>query len=229
MPDEPISQTEPGAQTTPATTSVPITEPGSSQQTQSSSPNPNQTTAQPSLGSQTADPTKQQSSLAAGAGTTEPVALESLAMPEGYTMSQEQSDAFLGVLNNHMSPTERAQALINLHAQTMQTSEDAAWSEWNTQQEEWINEVKADQDLGGAKLDDTLGRIGKLVDKFGSSEFRDVLDATGAGNNIHVIRFLNNIAAQLGESTMASGQPQAGEPDLLRSMYPSMFGGTQVN
>lgn len=50
-----------------------------------------------------------------------------------------------------------------------------------------------------AKLDAALTDVGGLVQEFGSDELRQVMDLTGAGNNVHVVQFLAKIAAQLKE------------------------------
>jgi len=50
---------------------------------------------------------------------------------------------------------------------------------------------------------------------------RGVFDLTGAGNNVHVIKFLAKIAADLGEPGPVSGRPGAPAKDAAAILYPN--------
>jgi hypothetical protein len=66
--------------------------------------------------------------------------------------------------------------------------------------------------------------VGKLVEEFGTPELRTVLDETGAGNSVHLVRFLNTLAQKLTEGSV----PMPGTPpavgDAASRLYPSMKG-----
>lgn len=156
----------------------------------------------------------------------EPLSFDQLKMPEGFTVSEDLSKSFVDLMNNtELSPTERAQSLVDLQAQAATQLAEANTAAWNKVQDDWKAEVKADPVIGGAKLEGTLTSIGKLVTEYGTPELRQTFDLTGAGNNIHVIRFLDKIASQLTEGGFVSGSPpQSGDKSAASIMFPSMKG-----
>lgn len=152
-----------------------------------------------------------------------PLTMESVKLPEGFEVDPETSSKFLDILNDaKMPPAERAQALIDLQAGMMTKLSQQAEQVFTEQQTAWQNEVKADSEIGGEKLAPALGQIAKLVVQYGSPELKQVFDSTGAGNNIHVIKFLSKIAGDLGEGGPVSGSPPVTQASLAERMYPSM-------
>lgn len=160
---------------------------------------------------------------AAAAAAAEPLTAESIKLPEGFETNDEVTGKFLGILNNaELDPKGRAQQLIDLQAEVMKAASERGHELWRETQDKWANEVKADPELGGDKLGPKLAGVTKLIDAYGSNELRDVLDLTGAGNNIHVVRFLSKIADQL----VTEGGPVVGRPaDVARDpasvLYPN--------
>lgn len=154
-----------------------------------------------------------------------PLTSDDIEIPEGLEVNEAVRDEFLGVLNNReLDLKGQANALLALQAKVMGEASEAGSAAWNQQQTAWQDEVKADPEVGGAKLQGTLTSVGKLVEEFGSPELKQVFDLTGAGNSVHVVRFLNKLAGQLTERSV----PQPGQPTSAGStaarLYPSMKG-----
>jgi hypothetical protein len=150
----------------------------------------------------------------------EPVLAEALKLPEGLIVEPDQMTAFLGLVNDEAkTPLERAQALIDLQASAAKQASEKASQAWEKTQTEWIDQVKNDSEIG-PKLDEKLGEISKLVDKYGSPELVAALTMTGAGNNLAVVRFFSKIADVLKEGTPISGQPTStAERTLAQILY----------
>ena len=157
---------------------------------------------------------------------TEPITFDQLTLPEGFAISEDLSKSFVDLMNDKdMSPTERAQSLIDLQAKALTSMAEANQNVWNTQQETWKTEVKNDPEIGGAHLEGKLANIGKLLTEFGTPELRGIFDLTGMGNNIHAIRFLDKIASQLTEGRFVSGSaPTVGGESAAQKLFPSMKG-----
>lgn len=150
---------------------------------------------------------------------------EDISFPEGMEILDDLRDEFLTVVNNaEMTPKERAQALIDLQAKAATTASETASQMFATQQQQWQDEVKSDTTIGGAKFDATIAGISRLVDKYGNDDFTAVMASTGAGNNIHVVRFFDTIAQQLNEPAAVQGQPVGQSVDAASKMFPSMKG-----
>jgi hypothetical protein len=142
----------------------------------------------------------------------EPLKVEDLKLPEGFEMVPELGNKFVEVVNNaELSPQERANALLALHSETIQAAEETRSKAWDDMQTEWKDAVKADPDVGGAKMQPALTNIGKLINEFGDGELKGVFDLTGAGNNVHMIKFLDKIANVLTEGNFfKAGVPSSG-------------------
>jgi len=150
---------------------------------------------------------------------------EDISIPEGMTIPDEIRDEFLGIVNDpEMNAKDRAQALIDLQAKAAEEASEAASLQFQEQQRQWQDEVKNDPELGGAKFQATLAGISRLVDQYGNDEFVSAMAATGAGNNIHVVRFFDKIAAKLNEPGPVIGTPPAQADNAASRLYPSMKG-----
>lgn len=161
----------------------------------------------------------------------EVLTLEALKLPEGATLDKTLTDKFLGVMNDGaMTPAARAQALIDLQAEASVAASERASQLWEEQRQTWRDEIKADKEIGGAKLDENLGQISKLIDAYGSPELRQAFDVTGAGDNPHIVKFLAKVAALHSESTPTSGKPPVSSgnahENLAAKLYPSMAKGS---
>lgn len=157
-----------------------------------------------------------------------PLTAESLRLPEGFEPIEELQTEFLDLINNQeISVEERSNGLIGLLAKNLQMAEERESQLWDKTLIDWKDEVKADPEVGGAKLDGVLSNVGKLVNEYGSDELIKVFALTGAGNNVHVVKFLNKVAGALVESqTAVPGSPgeDKGSQTAAQKMYPSMKG-----
>lgn len=67
-----------------------------------------------------------------------------------------------------------------------------------------------------------MTNVAKIVDKYGSDDFKQVMTLTGAGNNIHVVNFLHNIAKELVEAAPVIGAPVSAPVSLADSLFTTM-------
>jgi len=128
---------------------------------------------------------------------------------------------FVELVNKFGIPRDAVAGLVALQEQTMKAASEAGSAQWNELQETWRAEVSKDAEIGGEKLQPTLGSISKLLDKYGSPEVRAAFDLTGAGNNPQVIKFLAKVAKDLGEPGPISGQPAAPPRDPASILFPN--------
>jgi hypothetical protein len=156
-----------------------------------------------------------------------PLTADAVKLPEGFNVDAPTMEKFLGLMNDQkMSAADRVNGLANLQAEVLKSQSEKAMADWEGLNASWQEEVKADPVLGGQKLDMTLAGINTLINTHGTPELRQVMDATGAGNNIHVVRFLSKVAGLLGEGKPATGVPSAAPRPIEQTMYPTMFKGT---
>lgn len=128
---------------------------------------------------------------------------------------------FSELVNKFGIPRDAVAGLVALQEQTMKAASEAGSAQWNELQETWRAEVSKDAEIGGEKLQPTLGSISKLLDRYGSPEVRAAFDLTGAGNNPQVIKFLAKVAKDLGEPGPISGQPGSPPRSAAEILFPN--------
>src|SRR5690606_36297852 len=101
----------------------------------------------------------------------EPVTADDISFPDDVQVDEELRDEFLALVNDReKSPKEQAQALADLQLKAVQKASEASSNAWTEMQNQWREEVKADPEIGGDKLQPALGRIGRLVTEYGSEK-----------------------------------------------------------
>lgn len=151
------------------------------------------------------------------------MATTDLKLPEGFEADAPIQEKFIGILNDDkLSPADRANALVNLQAEAAKAMSERANQQWEDFNTAMVNETKADPTVGGAALEANLAAISTLINTHGSPELRQVMDTSGAGNNVHVVKFLTKIAGLLGEGKPAAGLPTGGEKTQAERMFPTM-------
>jgi hypothetical protein len=154
---------------------------------------------------------------------------DKLALPEGFE-ANDKFEAFKTLAAEKGVPTETAQALLALGADAIKDvatkAAEAQTAAWNKVTETWIGEIKADPDIGGAKLEsEVLPAIGRLLTEYGSPEVRAALDMTGAGNNPAMTRFFYKMAKALSEGKHVTGSPTSGPKapaSAAQAIYPNL-------
>jgi hypothetical protein len=141
-----------------------------------------------------------------------PLTAEAFTLPEGFALDEKPMGSFLEIMNNReLTPQQQAQSLLELQASLATAASEAGSAKWNETQQAWQTAIEADQEIGGANLPKTISNIGGLMDRFGNDDLRAYMNESGAGNNPHLVRFLNTLAGQLGEATIVpAGSPAGG-------------------
>jgi hypothetical protein len=94
------------------------------------------------------------------------------------------------------------------------------------QKAEWLTATKADPDIGGGKLEETLHLAGKALDHLGhaeGSDFRKLLTETGFGNHPEMVRMMRAVGEMISEDGFAranAGGSTKPKP-LHERLYPS--------
>lgn len=155
-----------------------------------------------------------------------PLAETDIKVPEGFELDKDMMSKYLGIMNNQeLNAAERSQQLVDLYAGATKAASERISAAFTEMQQQWQEEVFNDKEYGGDKLEPVLGRIDKLLVAYGSPELRQVLAGTGAGNSIHLVRFLAKISDQLSEGTPLPGGATSPQVSLAEKLYPTMSKG----
>ena len=148
---------------------------------------------------------------AGGEDSIAPLTADSYAevtLPEGLTVD----DALFGEAKSifaeaGVKPSE-APKLLGVFEKALKAQAEAQQAAFQTMNETWKTEALALPEFSGAKREASQALIAKVIDEFGGDEVREVLNATGAGNNPALVRMVLKIGEALSEGRPArTGQP----------------------
>jgi hypothetical protein len=142
--------------------------------------------------------------------------------PDKYEWKIEGEKEFVGTLTGKFEPAARAAGLSNEQAHEVYNALAEGMRE-NTQRMfgKWASALEADKDIGGAKLEESLGLAKSIVDKYGDDELRGLMKDAGLQYNPAVVRLLWRIARDVGGDRLVKA-PDAPPPrDRAQSMYPN--------
>jgi hypothetical protein len=115
---------------------------------------------------------------------------------------------------------EQAQQVANLGAKQAQkwvAAQEAAIAEASAQ---WVEQVKADKEIGGDKLHENLGVAKRALERFGSPELTKLLDESRLGNHPELIRAFHRIGKAIADDALVpGGRSTYGTPDPARRLY----------
>lgn len=151
-------------------------------------------------------------------------------LPENVAVDQEKFGTFQKLLGeietgklDHAAFQEKGQALVDMALAEIETATQRQTDYYlelhKKTGDEWLKAFKADPELGGDNIVETVGQLQNTVARFGGTEsqlaeFREVMKNTNAGNHPAVIRVIKNMADKLAtyESEPKNGMVPAAKP-----------------
>ena len=155
-------------------------------------------------------------------GEGAPTEYADFTVPEGMDVNQEALEVFLPVAKDLNLSQVDAQKMIDVQSALVQKNAEVQMEAWAETQQQWRADVKADDEVGGDKMDANVALAKKALDKVGTPELRALLDATGTGNHVEFIRFFARIGGIIGDDTMHFGGASSREPeDAAKILFPN--------
>lgn len=143
-------------------------------------------------------------------------------LPEGMKVDETSLEEFGDIARDLNLSQENAQKLINLEAKRIETAIKAHADSWDGVVSGWLDEAKADKEIGGDKYNNAL-EVGKgAIKKFGTPALVKALDDLGVGNHPEFIRFMYRVGKATGPDETHVGQPGGGgRLSLAERMFPT--------
>jgi len=161
-----------------------------------------------------------------------PEAYADYTVPDGYTLDKEVATEANAMFKSMNLTQEQAQKLVDFYTAKTTESANAPYEAWNNMQEEWVNQVKADPELG-SRLNEVKTTIGRALDGLGDAkltkEFREAMDFTGAGNHPAFIRAFYRLAQKVTEGRHVAGNGPSAASQNQRQERPSAAGAMYPN
>ena len=139
-------------------------------------------------------------------------------MPEGVAVDKTAAEEFTAIAKELKLDQASAQKVADVGAKMAQRQAEAHAKLVET----WVEQTKADKDIGGDKLQENLAVARKAIDTFGTPELKDVLNATGFGNHPAVIKAFYKAGMAISGDRFVSGSPKGPDTDMARKMFPTM-------
>jgi len=132
-------------------------------------------------------------------------------LPEGYELDKAVTDEVATVARELDLSQEQAQSMLNTVLPVMHRRAEEQQTALNDQ---WQAETKADAEIGGLKLDETVKFADRAAKAYGSEGFGDLLKSP-FGSHPEVVRFLMKVGRTVSEDeTFVGGGSPGGSVDL---------------
>ena len=157
---------------------------------------------------------------AAGEGTVT-YDFSGVQMPEGYSLSEEESKQFVDVIKGMGLSNEQAGTIVKFGTEYGKRLVDAVVKQHEDMVNEWGETAKAEL---GSNFDKTLSLAAVARDKFPG--LKEALDESGAGNRVEVIRAMAKLGEYLSSDpgmTQGAGTVNTGENSMtdFKTLYPN--------
>ena len=141
-----------------------------------------------------------------------PESYEDFTLPEGYDANETELTEFKTMAKDFNLSQDQAQSLIDFEAKRMQDQASQLAETWQDQVGGWLNDAKADKEIGGREWNGTLRYANAFVNKFGSEGLREVMEQVGLGNHPEVLRAFAKAGRAISDDEIESGKGPAAAP-----------------
>jgi hypothetical protein len=154
-------------------------------------------------------------------------------LPEGYELDETVGKEVTTLFKEIGLDQPSAQKLLDFYVTKAGDAAEAPYRAWETLNNKWKDEVKADPDLG-KRLPEVRTTVSKAIDSVGGPElakaFREAMNTTGAGNHPAFVKMFWKLAQMVTEGGHVSGKgpsaegqkaPDAAPLTAARALYPN--------
>lgn len=129
-----------------------------------------------------------------------------LKLPEGSILDESAIERTAEYAKTQGLSSDAAQELLERHSQDVTDHVEK-------QSEMWKSQVKADKEIGGDHMKESVEMARRVVDRFGTDTFKRELEKSGFGNHPEVVRIFAKIGKSMGEDSLIVGPAKAaGKP-----------------
>lgn len=155
-----------------------------------------------------------------------PLTYSDFTLPDGVEVDTETMSEARALLGEMKLPQEQAQRLVDFYAGKIRQFGASQMESWVKLNEKWVGDFKADKEIGGERIQDTVAAATRAMDRFGTPGLREALIMTGAGNHPEVIRFVARVGRATAEDrfVVAAGASAGGARSAAEVLYPAQRG-----
>ena len=128
-----------------------------------------------------------------------------LTMPEGWTLDEEGLAELTPIMRELKASNEQVQAVADLYIRRMSAAREKQIAAERETVENWRKELENDPEIGGAKYEENLASVKKMLVKYGSEDFYNYLDDSSLGNYPPFVKVMVKIAKELEDDKFIPG------------------------
>lgn len=131
----------------------------------------------------------------------------------------EAANAFAPVLKKHGITQDAVNEILPVLMAEFDRQDNQISEMYTAQRESWLSQAKSDKEFGGVNFEPNLAVAQKAMGRFGSPALKELLNQTGLGNHVEVLKLFHKVGQQISEDGHVSGGTKAtgeGESDLAK-------------
>lgn len=147
-----------------------------------------------------------------------------LKLPEGSNLDASYLEQTKALAKELGLSQEAAQKLVERDSGLMSSAHERNMAKVRENTEQWARDAQADKEIGGNNFQSSVTDAKTALDKFGTPEFKNLLNQSGVGNHPELIRLLSRVGKAMREDKMVttSSQPARAQKSFAEAFYPSM-------
>lgn len=126
----------------------------------------------------------------------------SLKLPEGSLLQASHLEGLEAFAKERGLSQEQAQALAERESATVGAFLDSEQKAFQERAAKWVDEVKADPEVGGAKFAESIEHTKRMLKQYAPPEFMKLLDDTGYGNHPALVKTLARVAKAMSDDKL---------------------------
>lgn len=136
-----------------------------------------------------------------------PEKYEAFKLPEGLQMDEGKFANFSTLAKELNLSQANAQRLVDLAVKNGENDDKLRQEAWAKQRETWVKEIKADPEIGGQKLNETVQYAKRALKEFGNLKLMEYLDNSGLGDHPELVRVFAKIGQKMSDDKVVDGKP----------------------
>jgi chemotaxis protein histidine kinase CheA len=148
-----------------------------------------------------------------------------LKLADDSPLDQADVDAVAETAKQLGLTQKQAETLLERQAEAVSAYQQRQVAAHQEQTVKWVDDVRADPEIGGDKFDASVNHARAALDAFGTPEFKQALNDSGFGNHPMLVKFCARVGAAIGEDKIVNPNRAGGGPPKSRAEI--LYGGTQ--
>lgn len=145
-------------------------------------------------------------------------------LPEGSPLKATDLEESLAYAKQNGFSVEQAQKLVDRESAVVSRVESAQRAHLEEMSKTWVKESQADKEFGGEAFNTNVELAKRVVERFGTDNFKKMLNDSGFGNNPEVLRIFTRIGKTMAEDTLVipGSQSASRKKSIEEIFYPDM-------